>query len=267
MTRINNRNPIQLLLLALVALALSNGLAHAQGYIEINQAVIDAQGGFPYTISEPGYYRFTGNVIKDATDGTTAAIVIDASGVTLDLADFFLAGPGTCARNPSTGVVTCTGHVPGTGIQESGNSDITIKNGIVKGFFNGISTTAYNTLIDRLQVSQNAFVGVSSIGDSSVINQVSSQRNGANGIVVQNNSLVTLCNATQNDDYGILANLNSAVTRSFATGNRLGGMSLNSNVSFSQNQVLDNFGADPVFSGIDDGTNTCTNAVGTSVGC
>ena len=267
MTRTNPRNPILLLLLALLAFVGSTGLARAQGYIEINQAVVDAQGGFPYTISQPGYYRFTGNVIKEAGDGNVAAIVIDASGVTLDLADFFLAGPGSCARNPSNGVVTCTGHVPGTGIQESGNSDITIKNGIVKGFFNGISTTASNTLVDRLQVSQNAFVGVSSIGDSSVINQVSSQRNGTSGIVVQNNSLVTLCNATQNDDYGILANFNSAVTRSFATGNRLGGMSLNAGVSFSQNQVLDNFGADPVFSGIDDGTNTCTNAAGASVGC
>lgn len=267
MIRKNERNPVHALIVMLLALAGPAGLASAQGYIEINQAVIDAQGGFPYVISEPGYYRFTGNVIKESGDGTTAAIEIDASGVTLDLADFFLAGPGTCGRNPSTGAVVCSGHVPGSGIQESGNSDITIKNGIVKGFFNGVSTTAPNTVIDRLQVSQNAFIGVSAIGDSSVVNQVSSQRNGTSGIVVQNNSLVTLCNATQNDDYGILANFNSAVTRSFATGNRLGGMSLNSNVSFSQNQVLDNFGADPVFSGIDDGTNTCTNAVGASVGC
>jgi len=270
-TRISNRSGFvaialsSLALLALLALLTVAGSASAQGYTEVNQAIVDAQGGFPYTISQPGSYRLTSNLIKTA--GNDAAIVIAASNVDLNLADFFIQAPGTCARNGSTGAVTCSGHLPGSGIQESGFSNVTIRNGKVIGFFNGISMTGTNHRIDRVTVTDSAFVGVSAIGDGTTIYQVGALRNGTTGIVIQNNSVVSNCNASQNDDYGIIANLASTVTRSFAMGNHLGGMSLNTQAVFSLNSVLDNFGADPVFSGIDAGDNTCTNAVGTPVGC
>ncbi len=255
------------------ALTLTIGLlpvagASAQGYIEINQAIVDAGGGFPYVISAPGSYQLTGNLTKTAADGSVPAIEITTSNVVLDLGGFTIAGPGICARNGSTGVVTCFDHVPGTGIQESGgNTNIRIRNGSVKGFFNGISATATGMIVEVLTVYDNAFVGVSAIGDTSRIENVTAIRNGTNGLVVQNNSAVQSCDASQNDDYGILANLASSVRFNNVMGNRLGGMSLNSQAVFSQNEVLDNFGPDPVFSGTDGGGNNCTNAAGTPVGC
>ena len=242
------------------------GQAAAQGYTEINQAIVDAQGGFPYVISQPGSYRLTSNLIKTA--GNDAAIEITASNVDLDLADFFIQGPGTCARNPSNGVVTCSGHLPGSGIQQTGALfNISVRKGKVIGFFNGIVLTAPNSTIERVTVTESAFLGVQAIGDGTTVHQVAALRNGTSGISIQNNSVVSNCNATQNDDYGIQANLASTVTRSFAMGNRLGGMQLNSQAVFSLNNVLDNFGADPVFSGNDAGDNNCTNAIGTPVGC
>ncbi len=250
---------------ALVALAPA---AIANGFIEINQSIIENSGGFPYVIDAPGNYRLTSNIFKDAGDGTTAVIEIDASGVELDLNNFFMQGPGTCSRNFSTGDVTCSGHVAGTGIQIGSNvSDIKIKNGGVSGFFNGISSAAVNTRIERVSVTQNAFVGVSAIGDASWIVQVSAIRNGTTGIVVQNHSSVANCHAAQNDDFGVSANLNSSVTQSFVMGNRLGGMQLNPTAVFSQNQILNNLGLDPVSLGQDAGDNNCTNAGGQATGC
>lgn len=259
---------IAALALVLAALGLAAGPAWSQGYIEINQAVVDAGGGFPYTISAPGYYRFTGDVVKTSGDGTTAAIEITASDVTLDLGNFQLEGPGICARNASNGAVTCSGHVPGSGIQQNGAAtNVEIRNGTIHGFFNGISLTAVGAVVSGLIVYDNAFLGVSAIGDASRVENVTAIRNGTTGITIQNNSTVQSCDASQNDDYGIIANLASNVRFSNVMGNRLGGMSLNSQAVFTSNDVLDNFGADPVFSGQDGGGNNCTNAIGTSVGC
>ncbi len=259
---------IPVILAALAVALLTSSGALAQGYIEINQAIVDAGGGFPYQITTPGSYRLTGNLTKTGGDGSVSAIEIASSDVVLDLGGFTIAGPGICARNASTGAITCTGHVPGSGIQESGGqTNVEIRNGAVRGFFNGISTTAVSTTVELVTVYDNAFVGVSAIGDASRIENVTAVRNGTNGIVIQNNSAVQSCDASQNDDYGILANLASSVTFNNVMGNRLGGMSLNSQAVFTGNNVLDNFGPDPVFSGTDGGGNTCTNAIGTLVSC
>jgi hypothetical protein len=239
----------------------------AQGYTEINQAVVDAAGGFPFTISASGLYRLTGNLTKTAADGTVSAIVIAASNVTLDLAGFTIGGPGSCARNATTGVVTCTGHVAGSGIQESGNDNVKIMNGTLRGFFNGISTSGTGVTVMNVVAVENAFAGISAIGDGSIVRFCAAFRNGTNGVTIQNHSQVRESDASMNDDYGISANQASAVVQNAVTGNRLGGMSLNPQTLFTQNFVLDNFGADPVTSGIDGGGNTCTNSAGVVVGC
>ncbi len=58
----------------------------AAGVIEINQAIVEADGGFPYVISEPGSYILTGNL--SVPDGDTTAIEVRADDVTLDLNGF-----------------------------------------------------------------------------------------------------------------------------------------------------------------------------------
>ena len=42
----------------------------ADGVIEINQVTVEANGGFPYVISEPGSYILTGNLwVPGGEDG------------------------------------------------------------------------------------------------------------------------------------------------------------------------------------------------------
>ena len=54
--------------------------------------------GFPVTISQPGSYRLSGNLI--VPDMNTTAIVITADGVTLDLNGFSIMGPVVCTEFP-----------------------------------------------------------------------------------------------------------------------------------------------------------------------
>lgn len=56
--------------------------AGADGRIEINQASVEAAGGFPFTITEPGSYVLTGPLTVPAE---TSGLVIATSNVTIDL--------------------------------------------------------------------------------------------------------------------------------------------------------------------------------------
>src|SRR6266436_5972961 len=56
--------------------------------------------GFPVTISQPGSYRLTGNLV--VPDVNTTAIQITADFVTVDLNGFSIIGPNVCTPNPTT---------------------------------------------------------------------------------------------------------------------------------------------------------------------
>src|SRR3989442_9173749 len=70
----------------LLAMALVPFCAFAvDGVVLINQATVNAAGGFPYTISLAGSYKLSGNLlVPNGVDG----IKINASNVTLDLNGF-----------------------------------------------------------------------------------------------------------------------------------------------------------------------------------
>jgi hypothetical protein len=108
--------------------------AHAiDGVIEINHAKIMAAGVYPYTISQPGSYRLTGNLTQP--NPNTDVIRIHASHVTLDLNGHAILGANTCAL--SGGAVVCTANGTGRGISSSiaPNEvvDTRIRNGTVSG--------------------------------------------------------------------------------------------------------------------------------------
>src|SRR4051812_6036205 len=58
--------------------------------------------GFPVTISAPGSYRLSSNLV--VPDAATTAIQITADNVSLDLGGFSIIGPNTCTPSP----VHCT---------------------------------------------------------------------------------------------------------------------------------------------------------------
>lgn len=149
---------LQRALLAAALLASASG-ALAQATINHNKALAgnvtpgDAPG-YPITISRPGHYKLVGNLsVPVGSDG----IVITANDVTLDLNGFTVAGAGSCSRDNSTRVVSCSGGGH-KGIAVSGSGG-TLRNGTVRGFGWGISADAFGPSLIRMRATENSISG------------------------------------------------------------------------------------------------------------
>jgi hypothetical protein len=98
-------NPLKTIVFVAVSMALACGCLVAQP-IQINQASIAASangatratGGFPFTISQPGSYQLSGNIVVPPN---VQGIVIASSNVTLDLNGFTITCLGPI--NPALG--------------------------------------------------------------------------------------------------------------------------------------------------------------------
>lgn len=111
--------------LCLVLSALVPAHAMADGRTEINQVTIDAAGGFPFSLSAPGSYVLTGDLV-----------------VASDVAGFQLTGAGPLAIDFNgfslTGATTCDsrGCVAGiwSGIRGGAGISATVHDGTIQGF-------------------------------------------------------------------------------------------------------------------------------------
>jgi hypothetical protein len=105
------------LVIAILAFALIPTCAFAvDGVVLINQSTVTSAGGFPYTISQPGSYKLSGNLSVPANiDG----ILITASNVTLDLNGFSIVNVPTGLS--SSAVIKTVGGI----------TSITIRNGTI----------------------------------------------------------------------------------------------------------------------------------------
>jgi hypothetical protein len=80
-------------LFLVLAAALASTCAFAvDGVVLINQSTVMAAGGFPYTITQPGSYRLSGNLTAPVN---STAIQISSSNVSLDLNGFTISCPFT----------------------------------------------------------------------------------------------------------------------------------------------------------------------------
>ncbi len=192
--------------LALLAIAAGSS-AQAQATIDQNRALAggvtpgDAPG-FPITLSVPGSYKLTGNLVVPAN---LSGVVITATGVTLDLNGFSISGPGTCTRDTNTAVVTCVGlnaATKGVTFNSDGN---TLRNGIVRGFNDGVSLSGADQ-IENMLVEQNTSTGVivtSSRGAHALVRSVRSQLNGGDGFNLSD-SMVQGSTAGSNGRHGFI---------------------------------------------------------------
>jgi parallel beta-helix repeat protein len=116
------------LLAAATVMGLAASAGAVDGTIEINQAKVLAAGGFPYTISNSGSYRLTGNLTPPSNvDG----IDVTVSNVTIDLNGFSLT------------------NLSGTpvGINSSAVGEVTVENGTVVGFGGvGVEVGGFSTV-------------------------------------------------------------------------------------------------------------------------
>jgi hypothetical protein len=127
-----------------LAMALTPICAFAvDGVVLINQSTVMAAGGFPYTISQPGSYRLSGNLV---IPGNTNGIQIAASGVTLDLNGFNIQCSVTLPNQVSCIIIESTAHTA------------TIRNGSITGTLLGGPMGSINNLVGVYAVA-----GLSSI--------------------------------------------------------------------------------------------------------
>jgi len=189
--------------LALIMLILASmpfAVYAADGQIKIAQT---SNTSFPIIIDQPGSYVLTSN-LKVETSGTIA-IKIDTDNVVLDL-------------NGHT--IQCT-RSSGTGISVSGKYNISIKNGTISGFGNGVYLYTYTNddlgggrLIENIHVRLNGIYGI--LAYYTTIINCSAERN-TTGMQVHYSNLKN-CSANHNSGFGIKADY-SSLTNCTATGN------------------------------------------------
>jgi hypothetical protein len=99
----------------------------------------------PATITAQGIYCLTGNLATSQTSGN--AITINAANVTIDLNGWKLGGQGAGTGTEAFGIYSAAANV-------------TVKNGIVRGFYYGIELTGSGAVVEDMLVDSNTYVGI-----------------------------------------------------------------------------------------------------------
>jgi hypothetical protein len=113
----------------------------------------------PATITAQGIYCLTGNLSTSQSTGN--AITINANNVTLDLNGWKLGGQGAGLGTQAYGIYSTANNV-------------TIKNGIARGFFVGIYLSGSGAVVQDMLVDSNTRIGIYSNGTGALVehNQV-----------------------------------------------------------------------------------------------
>jgi len=227
---------------ALVFAWASLGLT-APGALEINAHCAVSTGcfagdaaGYPVTISQPGSYVLTSNLVLPDTN--TTGILVANDGVVIDLKMFSIVGVGCFGQNSDCTPASGTGH--GIDVDDIVNRRLLeVRNGSIVGMglngirlghhskvsdvrarwnrLNGIGGQSGN-LVEDSQLHQNGADGVS-LGSKSTVIDCASLRNGGSGI-----ECVSVCtivgNATKfNGAFGIQSGFGSTIRENAASTN------------------------------------------------
>ena len=185
----------------MVALTLT--LQAADGVIEINQAIVEANGGFPYVISEPGSYKLTGNLSVDG--GEADGILVQTEvGVTIDLNGFEIDG------GESTGIGVSSRRLDDSGPLPFGN--VEVRNGTVRRFAIGVSVQSGAVL--GIRAFSNTDAGI--LGFRSRVANCVARDNGGAGI---QGMIVADSEATGNQGIGIVGSESPVVAGNVAANN------------------------------------------------
>ena len=166
----------------------------ADGVIEINQAIVEADDGFPYVISEPGSYILTGNLT--VPDENTSAIEVQADHVTVDLKGFAIIGPVQCTAE--NGSVSCSPDGTGIGVDafESDSVGTVVRNGTVRGMARGISVSSGR--VEGVRALENGVFGGISVS-TGIVRGCLAESNGGRGISISSGTVehsIALFNGT-----------------------------------------------------------------------
>ncbi len=214
--------------------------------------------GFPVTISEPGSYRLTSNLVLP--DAAMTAVQITAGNVTLDLNGFSIIGPNVCTANP----ITCTIRGGGIGIMAVGDTgvpspaNIRVMNGMVRGMgSHGIRMMGESTVVERVLAVSNGGPGIV-VGNGSVIDSEARLSGSGTAIVGLH---VRGCTAA-NNVFGIFVRPGGVAAGNTAMANEGGGISV-TNATATGNTATNNvnYGIDAICPGALTGNTAFGNTV------
>lgn len=218
--------------------------------------------GFPVTLSLPGNYKLTSNLV--VPNANTTAIVITADNVNIDLNGFAILGPVVCASDGFSVAQACTGTGSGWGI-DGYSTGLRLNTRVVNGTINGMGAygvvLGINSRVERMDITSNGADGIFSYGG--VISDTLLRANGGNGITTSG-ALITNTRSIFNRGIGISTGNFSVISGSVIGRNGSYGLSVSSNTRYVNN-VLDGnatlFGAGVnIAGGTQAGTNTCDSA-------
>lgn len=210
------------------------------GVTLINQATVQATGGFPYRITQPGSYKLSGNLVSNGK----SAIIITAAFVTLDLGGF---------------TISCTACSGVAGIVSS-SVYTTIQNGSVTGFVGpggrpyGIYFQAADGKVEHVSVVNNDSGIVSDPGVDITVSNSLALNNFTNGIAGGGILTVINCKVSGNGWVGIVIDT-GLVFGSTISGNGgaaggyslFGGIQVTHSASITNNVIANNGAANSGF--------------------
>jgi len=226
--------------------ALAPVASAGDGAIEINQTCAVHTGcaagdaaGFPVTLTSPGSYRLTGDLVLPSTN--VDGILISASHVSLDLGGFAVVGPVVCDAPTGHSVsLTCNPTSgSGTGIDITSAVATAVRNGVVRGMgFRGINLGDHS-VVEEVTAKSNASSGIV-VGDASLVRESIVSENGAIGLVADPGSIVRQVTARSNRTIGIRAFEGVEVSRCTASFNGTDGILANSGTAIADSSVFRN---------------------------
>ena len=214
-------------LLIAIATMISTTLTIASdGQLEINQACAVKTGcfsgdtpGFPVTITQPGSYRLTGNLVIPSVDSD--GIRISTSDVSIDLGGFTIMGLA-CVGEQSN----CTPSSLGSGA--------------------GIASQTLSDTYRGISVKNGSIIGMGRegvlLGDQSEVSSLRLRWNRGSGIAVRAGSTISGNTAYQNGGAGIVAQSGSTISGNTAYKNGASGISGGGGVTVSGNTAYQNGG-------------------------
>lgn len=175
-------------------------LADLEPRTAINAANTPGDASSLFKIVNPGSYYLTGNIVGNADKH---GIVIECSGVTLDLNGFEVRGaPGV-------------GAVDGVRVTGLGNSDVAVLNGSVHGWGgSGVDLGSFqvrNSRVEGVRASLNVKSGIR-VDAGTTVSNCSAYFNGTTGITTGIACTVSGCSALSNGLNGIYVDSGSTVS-------------------------------------------------------
>lgn len=226
----------------------------AEGILEINQTCADLSsgcfpgdvGGFPVTISQPGSYRLTSDLVSTVSAPVVSILV---EFVTLDLNGFTV--KGNAIQGPSTQSAIL------------GGNRVTVRNGFVRDASSHGVLLGESSRVEDLHVVNSGGHGVG-VNARSIVRAVVATANKASGLTVGFASVIEGCSANGNLAHGISL-VSGTLRGSTSIGNGLTGGDFGPSVSFASNVFEANVGGD-VVGGHGSGGNVCGDGSCTSDG-